>query len=271
MQAGSILLCIYWDLRKNMSRKLIINADDFGCNSNINAAIVSCFEKDIINSTTIMANMPGFDEAIDLALKKGFTDKIGLHINLTEGKSLTDLSGTGLTNADGEFIQEAVVRRRISLPVDIKRKIKAEMEAQYNKLIATGIRPTHLDSHLHIHILPHLVFLFIEFAKEKQQKMRIVTVGMRKNIFIVMYNIFLNKIYKKQRVNFSDIFGNVGFFSSYMENNTNFERVFEIMVHPAYHGDNLVEIFANVNLEERINQMKAMYHQKCIEFNQMSF
>ena len=46
---------------------VIVNADDFGMNHNVNLAIDYCFKKNIISSTTIMANMPGFDEAVKLA------------------------------------------------------------------------------------------------------------------------------------------------------------------------------------------------------------
>ena len=45
---------------------IYINADDFGLGTSVNKAIVECFNSGIINSTTLMANMPGFDEAIEL-------------------------------------------------------------------------------------------------------------------------------------------------------------------------------------------------------------
>jgi chitin disaccharide deacetylase len=41
-----------------------INADDFGLNSSVNKAIIEAFDNNYINSTTLMANMPGFDEAV---------------------------------------------------------------------------------------------------------------------------------------------------------------------------------------------------------------
>lgn len=248
-----------------MSEKLIINADDFGFDSNVNAAIVACFQKDIINSTTIMANMPGFDEAVVLAKKHNLTTKIGLHVNLTEGKSLTDLTGTGLTDSEGFFIKNAVVRRRFSLSVELRTKLRAEIEAQYNKLIQAGIQPTHFDSHLHIHILPHLLTLFVEFTEAKNQKLRIVTVTKRKNVFIMIYNTFLNMYYKSKNIHFTDKFGNVGFFKNYLLNNTDFSPVFEIMVHPAYNGEELVEIHANINIENRINEVKSLYSKKILQ------
>jgi len=239
--------------------KLIINADDFGINSNVNEAIVKCFQKNIINSTTLMANMDGFDEAVKLAKLHGFIGNIGLHINLTEGKSLTDLSGTGFTDENGFFIENAIKNPRIFISSTLRMKIKNEILSQYKKLLDYGIHPTHLDSHLHIHILPYLVSVFAEVTMETNQKLRIVTVTKRKNIFIIIYNTLLNKYFKTKKINFSDKFGNAKFFANYLNANKNIQQVFEIMVHPAMKGNEVVEIFANVNLEERITKLKEQY------------
>ena len=242
--------------------KLIINADDFGYSDNINAAIVSCFQKDIINSTTIMVNMEGFDEAVKLAREHGFADKIGLHINLTEGKPLTDFSGTGLIDENGVFIMEAISNPLIFFSHITKNKIKYEIREQYNKLVASGITPTHFDSHQHVHILPYLVPLFIEFTKEKKQKIRIVTIPMRKNFFIIVYNLLLNSRLKRNKINFSDKFGNIRYFNYYLDKKKNFKPVFEIMVHPAFKGDKLVDYFFNTDIEQKISHIKELYKLK---------
>ena len=47
----------------------IINADDFGLSSSVNK-IVESFNNGLINSTTLMANMPGFEEAVELFITK---------------------------------------------------------------------------------------------------------------------------------------------------------------------------------------------------------
>src|SRR5260370_42450098 len=64
-------------------RKIIVNADDFGMSAEVNRAIVEAFENNVISSTTLMANMPGFDEACELAHRHRLVSKIGLHLNLT--------------------------------------------------------------------------------------------------------------------------------------------------------------------------------------------
>ena len=69
---------------------MIINADDFGYSKSVNKAITDCFKQNLINRTTIMVNMPYTEEAVLLAKENGFSDCVGLHINLTEGKALSE-------------------------------------------------------------------------------------------------------------------------------------------------------------------------------------
>ena len=88
-------------------KKIIINADDFGLNTSVNHAIIESFEKGLINSTTIMANMPGFDEAIDLAHKHNIINKTGIHLTLTEGEPLTtNILISGLYNRENSNIKK---------------------------------------------------------------------------------------------------------------------------------------------------------------------
>lgn len=248
--------------QKVFGKGLIINADDFGINSNVNAAIMECFAKDLINSTSLMANMEGFDEAVQLAFEHGLTDRIGLHINLTEGRPLTDLSGTGLTDKYGNFIMGAVWKVRLAFSPNTRKKIKNEITAQYEKILAAGIDPSHFDSHQHVHILPWLAPLITDFARSKNKKLRIVTVVRRRNFFLIFYNVLLNRYFKSQKVNFSDIFGNAGFFERYLKSEKSVEPLFEVMVHPAIYKEKLVEINANLDLEKRINVLKNSYLKK---------
>ncbi len=47
--------------------KLIINSDDFGYSKGINHAILDTHIDGVLTSTTLLANLPGFDHAIALA------------------------------------------------------------------------------------------------------------------------------------------------------------------------------------------------------------
>ena len=45
--------------------RVIINADDFGLDVGTNLAICDAFKNTTISSTSLMANMPGFDHALE--------------------------------------------------------------------------------------------------------------------------------------------------------------------------------------------------------------
>jgi predicted glycoside hydrolase/deacetylase ChbG (UPF0249 family) len=70
--------------------RLILNADDFGYSEAVNRAILSAFESSLVTSTSIMANMPGFDDAIGMVGRGNVVgQKVGVHLNLTEGFALS--------------------------------------------------------------------------------------------------------------------------------------------------------------------------------------
>ena len=71
-------------------RGIIVNADDFGRDEESTRAILECFRRGYINQTTLMVNMPCAEKAVVLAREAGFADKIGLHLNLTQGMPLTE-------------------------------------------------------------------------------------------------------------------------------------------------------------------------------------
>src|SRR4051812_23191276 len=72
------------------SSTMIINADDFGYSSSVNAAILKAFEEGLVSSTTVMANMPAFEEACAAAHERKLLGHVGAHLVLTEGETLTE-------------------------------------------------------------------------------------------------------------------------------------------------------------------------------------
>ena len=69
--------------------RAIINADDFGASSVVNRAIEDCLRKGLCSHASLMANMPGFEEACELSLRHGWADRIGLHLVLRDGPPLS--------------------------------------------------------------------------------------------------------------------------------------------------------------------------------------
>ena len=86
---------------------LIINADDLGLSESVNDAIIYCLKNEYIDRATLMVNMPGTQDAINKIISNSLQDKIGLHINLTEGRPLT----TKIINT--EFCEDGLMTGKI--------------------------------------------------------------------------------------------------------------------------------------------------------------
>lgn len=133
--------------------KLIVNADDFGYSPGVNAGIIDAYKNGIVSSTTLMANMYGFDDALELH-KKYPGLGIGVHLVLTAGKPLTDLPKEFL-DEKGEFL-----RRPVYLDDDYNTIIRDwldydliynEWKSQIEKILKAGFKIDHIDSHHHMH------------------------------------------------------------------------------------------------------------------------
>ena len=86
-----------------MSKRLIINADDFGLCTGVNCGIVHAHTNGVLTSTTLMAGAPGALQAVELAAKMPDLG-IGIHLNLLEGKPVCkDPKVAPLLNNHDEF------------------------------------------------------------------------------------------------------------------------------------------------------------------------
>lgn len=141
--------------------KLIVNADDYGYSKAINYGIIEAHKNGIVNSTTMMMNMPGVNHAVELA-KENPSLKVGIHLVLTCGKPIL-YDVTTLVNSDGGFksLREIKEQKNISLD-DLER----EWTAQIERFLETGLTLTHFDSHHHVHTVPEFLPLVQKLAKK---------------------------------------------------------------------------------------------------------
>ena len=135
--------------------RLIVNADDFGFNRDVNAGIVEAHRQGILTATTLMANGNAFDDAVALARENPSLD-VGCHLSLVQGCSVVDPSRR-LPPTIAAFLR-ALIRRELN--------VYKEGYAQLSKLHAAGIRPTHIDTHKHTHLLPPVLDAVIKLANE---------------------------------------------------------------------------------------------------------
>ncbi len=152
-----------------MDRCVIINADDFGLCSGVNRAVEQAHTDGVLTSTTIMANMPGAKEAIIIA-KKLPDLGVGVHLNLTEGVAMSKKDCAGcLINDEGTFALSAEKLSLFSiLKSTIRKAIEREFSTQIQWVIDNGIKPTHLDSHKHVHSFPVIFSIVCRLAQRFQ-------------------------------------------------------------------------------------------------------
>lgn len=145
-------------------RRLIINADDFGLTAGVNRAIAEANRSGVLTSATMMANARAFAEAAVLA-KSQPSLKTGCHVVLIDGDPVS-ANLPSLTNGSSRFRTSlkqfalAAVQRRLS-----SDEIQREAEAQIRKIQSQGITLTHIDSHKHTHMFPHVLRPVLRAAK----------------------------------------------------------------------------------------------------------
>lgn len=149
-----------------MDRRVIINADDFGLCDGVNKAVAQAHTDGVLTSATIMANMPAANEAVKIA-KKLPTLGVGVHLNLTEGRPISkDTRIDRLLNADGQFAFSPFKLSVLSIVGrKVKNAIRTELAAQIEWVINNDLKPTHLDSHKHIHAFPQLFSIVCQLAR----------------------------------------------------------------------------------------------------------
>ncbi len=112
-----------------------------------------------------MATMPDCDRAMDLAQSNPNLG-VGIHLCLTQG---TPRSGIlhSITNVNNEFPPKVPqLLQRISFSRKALGEARTEWAAQIEYVLNRGMRPTHLDSHKHIHHWPPLAHIAADLAKE---------------------------------------------------------------------------------------------------------
>lgn len=132
-----------------------MNADDFGFTRDVNEGIVEGHLNGIVTATTLMANGDAFDHAVMLARENPSLD-VGCHLVLVQGRSVSDPSRE--LPATLAELTRALLQRK--LPV------YEELHAQVRKIVSAGVRPTHLDTHKHTHLLPPVLEAVARVAHE---------------------------------------------------------------------------------------------------------
>src|SRR5437870_7320107 len=136
-------------------RRLIVNADDFGISETVNEAVIRAFTEGVLTSCSLMVTGEAFEHAVGLA--HAHPDlAVGIHLVTVLGRAvLPSAEIPTLVDAAGNFAANSVVAglKYYFLP-QARRELHRELSAQFEKFAATGLRLSHIDGHLHMHVHP---------------------------------------------------------------------------------------------------------------------
>jgi len=144
-------------------KKFILNADNFGKNSDYNRGVLNGYNNGFVTSASIVANGEAFDTAINEILPECQQLSVGVHLDITQGKPLTDANL--LIDNTGEFSSTFLSLIKAVNNDALLREIEAEFRAQIEK-VQTVCKITHIDSVEHIHVIPKLFNLVCKLADE---------------------------------------------------------------------------------------------------------
>ena len=146
-----------------MTKKFILNADDFGMSQAFNRAVLKGYQNGILTSASICANGEAFESAISEVIPQCPDLSIGVHLNIIEGKSLTNVSL--LTDENGIFNNGYGAMILKSCNNEFLRQVEQEFRAQIEKIMAMT-KVDHIDSHVHTHAIPNIFKIVVKLAKE---------------------------------------------------------------------------------------------------------
>jgi predicted glycoside hydrolase/deacetylase ChbG (UPF0249 family) len=188
-------------------RYVIFNADDFGYGRGINRGIVDAHERGVVTSATLVVNGAATEEAARIARAHPEL-AVGLHVNFTnEAARLIDLED--------------------------RDACRAELRAQYARFLdLVGHKPTHLDSHQHVHRHPMRRGLFEELADEERLPLRDRPPVVFKGGF---YGQWTYGVFEPEKVSFEAL-------ERILRNEIG-EGIYEMSCHPGYHDPALEAVY----------------------------
>lgn len=146
-------------------KRLIVNADDFGRATGVNAGVLRAHRDGIVTAATLMVGAPASDEAAAIARATPSLD-VGVHLTLTYARPVSDPEDVpSLVEVDGAFPRApgAFLGTGRAQRDEALREYRAQYALARELL---GYEPSHLDSHHWTHDEPALEWAITALAAE---------------------------------------------------------------------------------------------------------
>src|SRR5919109_3379320 len=152
-----------------MTEKVVIaHADDVGMCHGANTAFAAVAGQGFIISGSVMVPCPWFRETAEMAAANPSLD-LGVHLTLTSEwrhyrwRPLTgSAKATGLVDDEGFMWRTAQAVRKHARP----EAVEAELRAQIDLALASGINATHLDCHMGTALAAEFADIYLRLGRD---------------------------------------------------------------------------------------------------------
>jgi predicted glycoside hydrolase/deacetylase ChbG (UPF0249 family) len=139
-----------------LTRLLIVTADDVGLHAGMTEGAIRAHREGIVTACSVVANGAAFEDAV-ARLRDVPSLEVGVHLTLVEERPLTAIRAPKKYTS---FVP-LYLARVLSIGA-----IERELRAQIERVLASGLRVTHLNGHQHLHLLPRIFQVVRELARE---------------------------------------------------------------------------------------------------------
>ena len=148
-------------------KRLIVTADDAGLHPGMTRGALAAHDQGIVTAVSVSPNGRAFEEAVEL-LRDRPRLEVGAHLTLVGERPLSSPGKIpSLVGAAGSLHSGyPAFAARYALGRIRAADLETELRAQVERLLATGLRVVHLNSHQHLHVLPRILEIVLGLAQE---------------------------------------------------------------------------------------------------------
>jgi hopanoid biosynthesis associated protein HpnK len=148
-----------------MTRRLIVNGDDFGSSREVNEGVILAHQRGILTSASLVVSGAAFEHAVALA-KDNPGLAVGLHLTLADGRPVLRPSEVPHVASENGAFSSSPTRAglRYFFCSRARGELFNEIEAQFEKFVQSGLRFSHVDAHCHLHVHPVVLDAIVEIA-----------------------------------------------------------------------------------------------------------
>src|SRR3954462_1007952 len=135
----------------------------------VNRAIRETHADGVVTSSTLMANGAAFADAIEMSRALPSLS-VGCHVVLVDGRPVRGRESISTLlssrDANAEFYSSiSIVAARAILKRFNADELVCEIVSQIKRIQAAGVQVSHLDTHKHTHIFPHILCALVQAAR----------------------------------------------------------------------------------------------------------